>query len=410
MSVIVLGVGGGIAAYKSCHLTRRLVEAGHEVHVVPTRAALEFVGRPTWEALSGQPVHTEVFDDVVGVEHVGLGARADLVVVAPATADLVARIATGRGDDLLTTTILATRAPVLLAPAMHTAMWENPATRDNVATLRRHGVIVKDPAVGRLTGPDSGAGRMPEPDELAELALGLLADEQTVAAARARDLAGRRVVVTAGGTREAVDPVRFLGNASSGRTGVALARQAALRGAQVTLVAAHLDVAEPSAVDVERVSSTEDLAEAMERLAPRADVVVMAVAAADFAPSPAARKIKKHEGDRTTGAGFSLELSQTPDVLAGICERRRPGQVIVGFAAETAADRDDLLALARAKLARKGADLLVVNDVGHGRVFGRVDTDITVIDGNGVRCRLEGDKSVAATAILDEVVRDLATP
>ena len=248
MATVVLGVGGGIAAYKSCYLVRRLKEAGHRVHVIPTRSALEFVGRPTWEALSGEQVHTGVFDDVPGVEHVRLAEQADLVVVAPATADLVARIAAGRGDDLLTTTILATRAPVLVAPAMHTGMWENPATVDNVATLRRRGLIVKDPASGRLTGPDSGPGRFPEPDELADLAALLLDDPAAGSAMAVQDLAGRRVVISAGGTREALDPVRYLGNSSSGRMGAALAADADARGADVTLVAAHLEVPVPSCV------------------------------------------------------------------------------------------------------------------------------------------------------------------
>lgn len=410
MSTVVLGVGGGIAAYKACWLVRRLKEAGHRVRVVPTEAALAFVGRPTWEALSGEPVHTGVFDDVPGVEHVRLAEEADLVMVAPATADLVARVAAGLGNDLLTTTILATRAPVVLAPAMHTAMWENPATRHNVEVLRRRGVVVKDPGVGRLTGPDSGPGRLPEPDELADLARFLLADPAAAAQLAGQDLAGRRVLVSAGGTREGLDPVRYLGNSSSGRMGAALAAVAAARGAQVTLVTAHMEVPVPSCVGDIPVSSTEDLAAVMERESASADVVVMAVAAADFAPaSSATRKIKKHEGPDAVGDGLRIDLVQTPDVLAGLAAARRPGQVIVGFAAETSADRDDLLEVARAKLARKGCDLLVVNDVSGGRVFGKVDTDVTVIRQQGSGRRVMGSKTMAASAILDEA-RSLLAP
>lgn len=409
MATVVLGVGGGIAVYKSCYLVRRLKEAGHRVHVIPTRSALEFVGRPTWEALSGEQVHTGVFDDVPGVEHVRLAEQADLVVVAPATADLVARIAAGRGDDLLTTTILATRAPVLVAPAMHTGMWENPATVDNVATLRRRGLIVKDPASGRLTGPDSGPGRFPEPDELADLAALLLDDPAAGSAMAVQDLAGRRVVISAGGTREALDPVRYLGNSSSGRMGAALAADADARGADVTLVAAHLEVPVPSCVREVRVSSTEDLEAAMRREAAEADIVIMAAAAADFAPeSVSDLKIKKHEGRSRVGDRMSLDLVQTPDVLAGLVAGRHRDQVIVGFAAETAPDRDELLALARAKLERKGCDLLAVNDVSSGRVFGKVDTDVTVIRQQGSGRRVRGSKMMAAHAILAEACSLLA--
>ena len=340
MSVVVLGVGGGIAAYKACLLLRLLSEAGHEVHVVPTRAALEFVGRPTWEALSGHPVHTEVFDDVASVEHVRLAERADIVVVAPATADLMARIARGHADDLLTTTILATSAPVLLAPAMHTGMWHNAATVDNVATLRRHGIVVKDPASGRLTGRDSGPGRLPDPDEIAEFVDLLITAPECAAAMAQQDFAGRRVVVSLGGTREAIDPVRYLGNSSSGRMGRAIAQVAAARGADVHVVAAHADVAMPSDVQITRIDSTEDLAEVMNDLARQADVVIQAVAAADFAPVAADTKIKKYEGDDATGTTMSLKLHQTPDVLARICSQSVQNRVVVGFAAETAPDRD----------------------------------------------------------------------
>ena len=409
MSVVVLGVGGGIAAYKACLLARLLSEVGHEVHVVPTRAALEFVGRPTWEALSGHPVHTEVFDDVPDVEHIRLAERADAIVVAPATADLLARLAGGHADDLLTTTVLATSAPVLLAPAMHTGMWQNAATVDNVATLRRHGLVVKAPATGRLTGRDSGPGRLPDPDEIAEFVDLLITVPECAAAMAQQDLAGKRVVISLGGTREAIDPVRYLGNSSSGRMGRAIAQVAAARGADVHVVAAHVDVAMPSDVQITRIDSTEDLAEAMDDLAKQADIVIQAVAAADFAPVAVDTKIKKHEGDDATGATMALQLHQTPDVLARICSQSVQNRVVVGFAAETAPDRDQFLKLAQAKLARKGCDLMVVNDVSDGKVFGKVGTDVTMVHQQGPGRRITGSKSQAAVAILDEVRALLAT-
>ena len=409
MSVVVLGIGGGIAAYKACLLSRLLSEAGHEVHVVPTRAALEFIGSPTWEALSGHPVHTEVFDDVPGVEHVRLAERADVVVVAPATADLMARIAGGHADDLLTATVLTTSAPVLLAPAMHTGMWHNAATVDNVATLRRHGIVVKDPASGRLTGRDSGPGRLPDPDEIAEFVDLLIAAPECASAMAQQDLAGKRIVVSLGGTREAIDPVRYLGNSSSGRMGRAIAQVAAARGADVHIVAAHTDVVMPSGVQITRIDSTEDLADAMDDLARQADVVIQAAAAADFAPVAADTKIKKHEGNNATGATMTLHLHQTPDVLARICSQSIQNRVVVGFAAETAPDHNQLLKLAQAKLARKGCDLLVVNDVSGGKVFGKVGTDVTVVHQQGPGRRITGSKSQAAVAILDEVRALLAT-
>ena len=404
MSRIVLGVAGGIAAYKACELVRRLRDAGHDVVVVPTANALHFVGQATWAALSGQPVHTGVWDDVHDVNHVRLGQGADLVVVAPATADLLARAASGRADDLLTNVLLTARCPVLMAPAMHTEMWLHAATQANVATLRARGVLVLDPADGRLTGADSGPGRLPEAAEIAQVAVSLLESEGAVAAVRGQDLAGRHVVVSAGGTHEHLDPVRYLGNSSSGLMGVALARAAGLRGADVTLVAANVSVPLPNGgwLSVVRVTSTADLAEAMRRLAPDADVVVMAAAPADFAPvTVSAGKIKK-DGD----AGLVLELRQTTDVLASLShERARPGQVIVGFAAETASDPDRLLQLGREKLARKGCDLLVLNDVSGGAVFGNPDNTVTILDGDGIVAHASGDKNVIAHRILDAVLR-----
>ncbi len=393
---IVLGVGGGIAAYKVAGLLRLLTEAGHSVRVVPTRSALEFVGRPTWEALSGQPATPDVFDDVTGVAHVALGRDADLVVVAPATADLLARAAAGLADDLLTTTLLVARCPVLMAPAMHTQMWEHPATVANVATLRARGVHVLDPAVGRLTGPDSGPGRLPEPDEIAAAALALLHP-------RPQDLAGRRVVISAGGTREPLDPVRFLGNRSSGRQGIALAQAARARGAAVTLVAANVELPTGPGVDVVTVETADQLRDAVRAAAKDADAVVMAAAVADFRPAAAAgAKIKKQPG----GQPPALELVETVDILAELAAQRlRPGQVVVGFAAETGDSAGDVLDHGRAKARRKGADLLVVNAVGDGRGFGTPDNDVVVLDASGGEvARAAGTKDQVAHAVWDAVL------
>lgn len=395
---IVLGVAGGIAAYKAILLLRLLREQGHAVRVVPTRAALEFVGRATWEALSGEPVTTDVFEDVDQVAHVAIGKGADLVVVAPATADLLARAATGRADDLLTATLLVARCPVLLAPAMHTEMWEHAATVANVATLRARGVHVLDPASGRLTGADTGPGRLPEPEEIADAALAL------VGPVRERDLAGRHVVVSAGGTREPLDPVRFLGNRSSGRQGVALARTAAARGARVTLVAANvgpevLGHRDP-AVDVVAVETGEELRAAVRAAAADADVVVMAAAVADYRPDVvAAAKLKK------TGGTPVLTLVETTDVLRELVTAPpRPGQTVVGFAAETGDATGGVLDHARAKARRKGADLLVVNAVGDGRGFGTATNDVTVLDRDGaVVGAAAGTKDEVAHAVWDAV-------
>ena len=397
MSRIVLGVAGGIAAYKACEVLRRLRESGHEVTVVPTPNALQFVGETTWAALSGRPVHTGVFEAVTEVPHVRIGQTADLVVIAPTTADLLARAASGRADDLLTNVLLTAHCPVLMAPAMHTEMWEHPATQANVATLRERGVLVMDPASGRLTGADTGPGRLPEPLDIAQVALSLLDAPGTVAAVRDRDLAGWHVVVSAGGTHEALDPVRFLGNASSGRQGIALAQAASLRGARVTLVAANVSLPIPSGVEVVTVTSTADLAEAMLRLQPEADAIVMAAAPADFTPvAPADGKIKK-DGD----GGLTLELKQTTDVLRTLSHDRPREQVIVGFAAETAADEAQLLDLGRAKLARKGCDLLVLNNVSGGAVFGSDSNAVTIIDATGTLASATGDKTVIAHRIWD---------
>ncbi|MBQ0980224.1 MULTISPECIES: bifunctional phosphopantothenoylcysteine decarboxylase/phosphopantothenate--cysteine ligase CoaBC [Micromonospora] len=394
---IVLGVGGGIAAYKACELLRLFTESGHRVRVVPTASALRFVGAPTWAALSGQPVADDVWTDVHEVPHVRLGKQADLVVVAPTTTDLLAKAAHGLADDLLTNTLLTARCPVLLAPAMHTEMWEHPATVANVATLRSRGVRVIEPAVGRLTGVDTGKGRLPDPAEIFAIARQVLARGDVALA----DLAGRRVVVTAGGTREPLDPVRFLGNRSSGKQGYAFARAAVARGARVTLIAANVSLPDPAGVDLIRVGTTAELREATVKAAVDADAVVMAAAPADFRPATyAAGKIKKSDD----GVAPTIELVTNPDIAAELGQRKRPEQLLVVFAAETG----DAEANGRAKLARKRADLIVINEVGHDKVFGADTNTVTVIGADGSVSRLpEQAKEAVADTVWDLVVARL---
>lgn len=390
--MIVVGITGGIAAYKAVGVVRGLVLAGHDVHVIATESALRFVGRPTLEAISRNTVHTDLFEGVAEVRHVALGQRADLILIAPATAHTLASLAGGLAGDLLGTTVLASAAPVLLAPAMHTEMWDHPATQANVATLRARGLAFVGPATGQLTGTDSGAGRMSEPDEIVARALDLL---------RPQDLEGRRVLISAGGTREPLDPVRYLGNRSSGRQGVALAEAARSRGAAVTLVAAHLEVPAPAGVVVERVGTARELEASLRAHAASHDTIIMAAAVADFRPRAVAEeKIKK---DASEG-GLSLELERTPDIIAGLSEHRAPGQRIVGFAAETASDEDALLALGAAKARRKGVDLLILNRVGWTEGFGTEDNVVIVLDATGVElARVAGDKLSVAHRILDVI-------
>ncbi len=408
---VVLGVSGGIAAYKACELLRRFTESGHDVTVVPTAAALEFVGAPTWAALSGKPVSTEVWADVHQVPHVRIGQQAELLVVAPATADLLAKAAHGLADDLLTNTLLTARCPVVFAPAMHTEMWEHPATQANVATLRSRGAVVIEPAEGRLTGVDTGKGRLPDPGEIFALATDLLARSREAAGATAQDLAGWRVVVSAGGTREYLDPVRFIGNRSSGLQGYALARTAAARGAEVTLVAANVTLPDPAGVKVVRVETTAQLQERVVEACTSADAVVMAAAPADFRPeSTSESKIKKSDD----GGSPELRLTQNADILAGLAhERPNDRIVVVGFAAETGDETGSVMEHARAKLARKGCDLLVVNDVGGGAVFGSEDNEAVVLaaDGSAVSVPL-GSKAALAHVIWDRVLdtRSADTP
>jgi phosphopantothenoylcysteine decarboxylase / phosphopantothenate---cysteine ligase len=405
MSRIVLGVSGGIAAYKACELLRRLQGAGHEVTVVPTAAALEFVGMATWAALSGRPVHTSVFDDVHLVPHVKIGQEIDLVFVAPATADLLARAASGRADDLLTNVLLTAHCPIVFAPAMHTEMWLNAATQANISTLRSRGAVVVRPDVGRLTGPDAGVGRLPDPAELFAVAVAVLEDPSTAIRAADQDMAGLKVVVSAGGTREHLDPVRFLGNSSSGLMGWALARTAVLRGAEVRLVAANVGLPAPPGTDVDAVSSTADMAQTMAVAAKEADIAIMAAAPADFTPASSSRtKIKK-----SGGGGLELSLVQTTDILAGlVAARTDPRQILVGFAAETPGAGETLLDLGRAKLARKGCDLLVLNEVGHNLVFGQDDSQITLLTKEGPTGPFGGSKDTLAHQIWDEALSQRA--
>jgi phosphopantothenoylcysteine decarboxylase / phosphopantothenate---cysteine ligase len=391
---VILGVCGGIAAYKACEILRRFAETGYDVHVVPTASALHFVGETTWAALSGHEVATEVWTHAHEVPHVRLGREADLVVVAPATADFMARYAAGRADDLLTATLLTARCPIVLAPAMHTEMWEHPATQANVATLRERGVVVLDPAVGRLTGPDTGIGRLPDPEEIVATARTVLAR----GAAAPLDLAGRHIVISAGGTREPLDPVRFLGNRSSGRQGYALARTAISRGAEVTLISANVTLADPAGVKLVRVATAEDLRAAVLSTAKDADAIVMAAAVADFRPATrAGSKLKK-----TASEPEPLALVRNPDILAEIAaDRAKPGQVVVGFAAET----DDVLANGRTKLAAKGCDLLVVNQVGEHLVFDADDTTATILGADGSVTEIpEGSKERLGQLVWDQVV------
>jgi phosphopantothenoylcysteine decarboxylase / phosphopantothenate---cysteine ligase len=394
---VVLGVGAGIAAYKACELLRLLTESGHEVRVVPTPDSLRFVGSATWEALSGQPCSTSQWDSVHEVPHVRIGQHADLVVVAPATADLLARAASGLAADLLTNVLLTASCPVLYAPAMHTEMWQHPATAANVATLRGRGALVLDPASGRLTGADSGPGRLAEPEEIYAVAIRVLARG---AAALHPDLARRHVVVSAGGTREELDPVRFIGNWSSGKQGYALAVTAASRGAQVTLVAANTGLPDPAGSKVVQVTSAVQMQEAVLAAARDADAVVMAAAVADFRPlNRSDRKLKK-----AGGAPAPIELTENPDILRELSAARRPGQVVVGFAAET----DNLLAHGLAKLRAKGCDLLVVNKVGDGLAFGTADNEAEILAADGQRTSVpRGPKETLADVIWDLVAARL---
>lgn len=392
---IVVGVTGGIAAYKAVNVIRGLVLAGHDVHVIPTEAALRFVGRPTLEAISRNPVHSDLYEGVAEVRHVAMGQAADLIVIAPATANTLAKLAHGIADDLLTNSVLASTAPLVVAPAMHTEMWQHPATVANIALLRERGVTVVGPAVGQLTGTDAGPGRMSEPDEIVAAALAAVGPRDGAV----KDLAGKRVLVTAGGTREALDPVRFIGNRSSGKQGVAIASAAAARGAEVTLIAANLEIAAPASIAVQHVVSTLELQEAVQAAAATADVVIMAAAVADYRPETVAdAKIKKE----SQGDSLQLSLVRNPDILQGLAANRPEGQLVIGFAAETEPDRERLLEIGAAKAAGKGVDYLVVNRVGWSEGFATESNAVVVLSGAGdIVSESAGTKSEVANAILD---------
>jgi phosphopantothenoylcysteine decarboxylase/phosphopantothenate--cysteine ligase len=427
---IVLGVGGGIAAYKVASLLRLFTEAGHDVTVIPTEAANRFVGAATWEALSGHPVSSSVFDEVHTVNHVRLGHEADLIVVAPATADLLARAATGQANDLLGNTLLMASGPVLMAPAMHTEMWQHPATQANVETLRSRGVTVLEPASGRLTGADSGPGRLPEPEAIFEAALALagapavpstpampssLSSRPATrpatmpASGEARPLAGVTVTISAGGTREPLDPVRFLGNRSSGKQGVALAVAARDAGARVRLLAAHMEVPAPGGVELVEVETALELRKAALHAAADSDVVIMAAAVADFRPADiSGTKIKK----RDDGADPVITLVRNPDILQELVEVRDAAsrnQLIIGFAAETGDAEADVLGYAEAKLRRKACDLLVVNQVGRNKVFGQDTNSVVILSRSGAEPQeAAGSKSDVAAAVIDRISAELS--
>ena len=390
---IVVGITGGIAAYKAVGVVRAFVLAGHDVQVVATDAALRFIGKPTLEAISRNPVHTDLYEGVAEVRHVAIGQAADLIVVAPATANFLAQLAGGFAPDLLGNTILASRAPLVVAPAMHTEMWQNPATQANISTLRSRAITIVGPEVGQLTGVDTGPGRMSEPEDIVAAALAVLA--------KTRDLVGRSILVTAGGTREPLDPVRFIGNRSSGKQGVALARAAAARGADVTLIGANLEIDAPANLNVVHVGTTAELADAVREASARADVIVMAAAVADYRPERIAEsKIKKENQGET----LTLNLVRNPDILKDVSSGKRPDQIVVGFAAETETDPAALLKLAREKIERKGCDFLVVNSVGWTTGFATDGNTVTILNSEGdIVGEASGTKSSVADRILDAI-------
>ena len=391
MSEILLGVGGGIAAYKSCDLLRRLQERGHNVTVVPTPASLNFVGRATWEALSGKPVHTEVWEAVDKVNHVKIGDKSDFIIIAPATADLIARIAHGRADDLLTNAILASSAPKLLVPAMHPKMWLNQATQANIEILKSRGFVIMQPDVGRLTGSDSGIGRLPEAPTIIE--------EFVRHFEITKDLSGRKILITAGGTKEDIDDVRFIGNRSSGRQGLAIARSAQARGALVTLIAANLETSDLPGINVIPVRNTEQLGKALSSEFDKCDVLIMAAAVSDVRPEAASGKIKKNDLNQ-------LNLIKNPDLLQEI-SKIRSHQLLVGFAAE---ESENLLGEGRRKLHEKNLDMIYANDIRSGAIFGSDSTSGVLIDRDNTIEVSNMSKVALAGLLLDVVSKRLQSP
>ena len=391
MSEILLGVGGGIAAYKSCDLLRRLQERGHNVTVVPTPASLNFVGRATWEALSGKPVHTEVWEAVDKVNHVKIGDKSDFIIIAPATADLIARIAHGRADDLLTNAILASSAPKLLVPAMHPKMWLNQATQANIEILKSRGFVIMQPDVGRLTGSDSGIGRLPEAPTIIE--------EFVRHFEITKDLSGKKILITAGGTKEDIDDVRFIGNRSSGRQGLAIARSAQARGALVTLIAANLETSDLPGINVIPVRNTEQLGKALSSEFDKCDVLIMAAAVSDVRPEAASGKIKKNDLNQ-------LNLIKNPDLLQEI-SKIRSHQLLVGFAAE---ESENLLGEGRRKLHEKNLDMIYANDIRSGAIFGSDSTSGVLIDKDDTIEVSNMSKMALAGLLLDVVSKRLQSP
>jgi phosphopantothenoylcysteine decarboxylase/phosphopantothenate--cysteine ligase len=389
---IVIGITGGIAAYKATGLIRLFTEAGHQVKVVPTPNALRFVGAATLEALSHNSVDPDLYSDVADVKHVAIGQSADLIVIAPATANFLAKTAAGIADDLLGNTLLVSTAPVLIAPAMHTEMWLNPATQDNVETLRARGYQILQPAEGRLTGDDSGIGRLPEPQEIFDAAISLVGS---------RDLHGKRILITAGGTREAIDPVRFIGNNSSGKQGTAIASAAAARGASVTLIGANIPPIKSEGIQFVSVTTATELDHEINQRISSSDILIQAAAVSDFkVKAPSKTKLKRS----VLGDVITLELVANPDILAEAVSRIRSEAlacIVVGFAAETVKDAGELSQLAKSKLKSKGCDILVANDVSAGKVFGSDKNNVLILSKQGTQESVTGSKTLVANAILD---------
>ena len=397
--LVVLGVTGGIAAYKSADLIRRLKDQDFDVQVVATKSALKFVGETTFAALSGNPVISDIWDQSHNVEHVQLAKKADAIVVAPATADFLAHLVYGFANDALLATLLVAKCPVVLAPAMHTEMWENSATRENVATLRRRGFLVLEPAVGQLTGADQGVGRLPETNEIARVVKQVVNRNSTNLP---NDLSGLNVLISAGGTREALDPIRFIGNRASGKQGVALALTALSRGAKVTLVAANLNVSVPAGVEFVAANTAAEMLEQMKLRAGSADIVIMNAAVADyFIPYPETAKIKK------TSDTLTIELSKTADILSLLSASKPVKQYLVGFAAETTDSDDELVSLAKNKLQSKKADLIVGNRVSSTLGINSDENQAIMVSKDEAISLAKSDKLVLADAIWDFIVKDM---
>ena len=391
---LLLGVSGGISAYKSCELLRRLQDQGFIVDVVPTAASLNFVGKATWEALSGRKVITDLWSDVESVPHISMAKENDLILIAPATADLLAKLASGRADDLLTNIVLASNAPKILVPAMHPEMWLNPATSANVSILRDRGFVVIEPDEGRMTGSDVGVGRYPD--------LSKIFSEIQAKLQNNSDLAGRRIIVTAGGTREPIDPVRYIGNRSSGKQGFALALAAATRGANVHLISANADLPEIDGVEITKIETATELLSVLEEEFPKCDALIMSAAVADA-------RVRNYSQNKIKKSDFeTMDLTKNPDILARIAEMKRSGQIVVGFAAETDSKSENLVKLGSEKLRSKSLDLMYVNNVTDGAIFGSNLTQGVIIDSNERNIEIpEISKDTLSDILLDQLVSKL---